>query len=280
MTVPVNYGGNSYTYFDHQKAFAQTYGMRPEQMADHYRGLLAGMMGLPLVAPSETFRMGYELGASGRVRSEELRIQKVEAGRRSAESRRAKKGSAQPPKSPEQFPNDVPNDVEITSPDEKIPENFAGETPNGAPENSEQRSSDVRSFLELGRKEGRKEREADASLNAPCKSDLSVNTARESSETGGVGQICKKRGWQDLSSRPSLENFLAYAAERWPEWHRDDLVRIYGDLVRRGWTAQAGEPIANWQSLLASFRFHVDPAHLGERYPLGQFVRNLLEGAA
>lgn len=93
-----------------------------------------------------------------------------------------------------------------------------------------------------------------------------------------MGQICKKRGWQDLSSQPSLEDFLAYAAERWPEWHRDDLERIYGDLSHRGWTAQAGEPIANWQSLLASFRLRADATHLGERHAMGGFVESILIG--
>lgn len=267
------FGGNSYTYFDHQTAFAQTYGMRPEQMAEHYRGLLAGMMGLPLIDPTPIFRIGYELGAAGKAKAEELRnaaAEREEAfrerqkakGERSAEARKARSGSAQPSKSHKDASN-----------------RGSGDSRTVVREMSNRGSNRGSGILEPLRKEG-SNRKANAFLKAPCKSDLSANSARAISEPGEEGQICKKRGWQDLSSRPSLEDFLAYAAEQWPEWHRDDLERIYAGLVRRNWTDQDGASIANWQSLLASFRFHVDPAHLGERYPLGQFVRNLLEGAA
>ena len=301
MSAAAEFVSNSYSYLDHQRAMRETYGMDAASKAAYLDGLLAGMMGFPSLNLSGPALMGYQLGEVGRAKSEELRAQRADAGRRSAEARKQKNGSARPPKSEQrserrsngvhennerrsnEAPNSVPNDAPTPfggdAAPEKMPEIFDGKFLNAVHDFPERRSNGVHDFPEQeGRKEGN--RKADAFLKTPCKSDLSANSARESSERGGVGQICKKRGWQDLSSRPSLENFLAYAAEQWPEWHRDDLERIYAGLVRRNWTDQDGAKIANWQSLLASFRFHVDPAHLGERYPLGQFVRSLLEGAA
>ena len=99
MSAAAEFESNSYSYLDHQRAMRETYGMDAASKAAYLDGLLAGMMGFPSLNLSGPALMGYQLGEVGRAKSEELRAQRADAGRRSAEARKQKNGSARPPKS-------------------------------------------------------------------------------------------------------------------------------------------------------------------------------------
>lgn len=280
-----DFGSNSYAYLDHQQAFAATFGRNDHEVADHYRGVLAGMMGLPSVpGASEAFAAGYTLGAAGKAKSEELRIAKAardeafqerqrEKGRRSAEARRARSGSAQPARTGSENVEDLPNRGSAN------PRTVVRGTSNrGSNRGSE--------FLEPLRKEGSKEgveQEADASCFS-LDPTLTGKPARERSGSAqGSGSANAKIPLPcPRDRRPSRDAFLAYAAARWPEWHRQAVAGIWDRWSRngRGWCTPDNEPIRDWLALLEKFRSMADPAHLGERLPLGQFAAHHAADAA
>lgn len=248
---------NTYTYLAHQQVLRDTWGMSDDAMGRYLRGMLAGSMGLPTDNLDEVGRKGWEVGNAGREKSRELREAKAEAGRKSAAKRRESAGTAQPEK--EQRSNSVEAVFEQCS---------------------EQCSNSVREIgidsSNLGRKEGRKEEEQ--------QTNLSVNAARESSASPGSGSAFAGNRQQPVladaetmtpdqiraipAPRPSRLQFLAYAKQHWPEWHQPKVGAIYADLCAKGWVID-GKPVRDWTALLRRLRSMTDPAHIGERFPIG-----------
>lgn len=254
------FGDNSYSYVEHQRMLRETFGMDAASKAAYLDGLMAGMMGFPADHLTGAALVGYATGSAGKAKSEELRKRKVEAGKRSAEARNEKNGSSDPRANREQNVNTVPNAV-----------------PESVPENREQN-------VNVGRKEGRKEEEQVLQTN------LSVNAARDRSASPGSGSADAGNNSRSVLAdaetmtpeqiraipmpRPTRAQFLAYARLHWPEWHQPKVGSIYADLSAKGWTLD-GKPVHDWTKLLRKLRSMADPAHIGERLPIGSITRTV-----
>lgn len=208
-------------------------------------GFMQGATGAILMGGEpDAFLAGYAAGASARENSEEYRKEQVSDKRRAAAEKRWK-GRREDASAAPADANEDANEMQ-----EPMQTSCKSDANGHAKPDAKAMQNDAYRTVQDITKQGHK-------------TALCVNAARAE-----FSPAIRR----DASSQPTREEFVAYAAHRWPEWHEAKVSAIYAEWSARCWTTPEGGRIANWTTLLAKFRKLTDPAHLGERVPLGRIT--------